>query len=116
MDARPTLSEVKRRCAYWQRALRLQDWNVSLRFVTSEDIGSDTYADVEITPQKKYASVRMCLPDQWPTRGHQESPEVALVHELLHLHLDAWKTQSAVEENQKEAVIDAIARAIVRDR
>ncbi len=101
---------------YWQKRLRLQDWDVRLCYVQRHEAErEDAMAYVEVFLPKR--SARICFiepgeldPAGWP----QEAPEQSLVHELLHLHVHPFSPKADTPAwTAMEQAVHAIAAALV---
>ncbi len=78
----------------WQRVLRLQDWDVSARIASQQEVGVGANASCNVNRALHHATIRIVserdfgVPEfpEWRTYD----PEVLLVHELLHIPADAF--------------------------
>jgi hypothetical protein len=112
--------DLDERLAYWQRQLRLQDWDVTISWASARELG-EANGRTSLINTSKEAHVRILEEDEWPPEsertGHYDS-EVTLVHELLHLHFRAWEGEAeesdTAEYRAKEAAIDLTSWALVR--
>ena len=94
--------------AYWQEALRIQDWDVHYDIVPVHVL-DDAFADITFIATKRAAYLRMVNPEH---RSHDW--EVSLVHELLHIHFAPFKTKAgSVQELAEEQAIHSISTALV---
>lgn len=90
-----TIEALRERLAYWQRVLRLQDWDIALRMVTDVRDFADADYCGECRAQTDYrrAVILLLDPAVEATREVRTGlvaefcyePEQVLVHELLHL-------------------------------
>lgn len=107
------------RCNFWQRQLRLQDWDVTVEWAESNALGgamgrttfhaSTHEARVRILPEHEYPPVS--------ERAGSYDPEEVLVHELLHLTWGEWEGADAEDDpkhNAKELALNLTAAALVR--
>jgi hypothetical protein len=109
------------RCAFWQRQLRLEDWDVLAEFATQREIEGCSGQTNTVRDLKK-ARIRILSPDEQPpwseSTYRDDDPEQTLVHELLHLHLAYWVGEAENKDSPvfeaKEFAIDATASALVR--
>jgi hypothetical protein len=87
-------ASLHERLKYWQRILRIQDWDVRLDLCGSDELG-ESYGDMREFREHRYAIVRILKPealdptDRWAKAfaGHQDLESI-LVHELLHIVFD----------------------------
>ncbi len=108
-----TRALLERRLRYWQKRLKLQEWDIKLHVVPPHASDSDAHSDID----EYHARVVVTLVD--PEHLHKAAvayrdPEFLLVHELLHVRLEP----SGVKEDTKEHVaqergINAIAAALL---
>lgn len=113
--------KAKKLLAKWQKRLRLQDWDVRIRFVNDQDLDSECVAKCVRHKQKKAAHIVWRRKgneprDSWP----KDNDEYVIVHELLHLHLWPVEPDTGNFEDPAwiaiETTIHAIARALVYGR
>jgi hypothetical protein len=102
---------------YWQKVLRLQDWDVEVNVVRARDMTlENSAAAVTWVLPKRMASVTIMDPIDYPPglMGEQDQ-EVSLVHELLHLHYAPFDEteKGSLPEVMLEQSIEAISRALV---
>jgi len=111
-----TQKQLEALLAEWQAVLRLQDWAVKARFAEPELLGGGV-AHCCTTSPRKLATIRIASPETLSRDGDAErDPEADLVHELIHLHMDAfapadWTSPTGVAMEQ---AIDLIAEALVK--
>jgi hypothetical protein len=112
--------------AYWKRQLRLDDLDITLRWMAQHERDGDVGVHYpEPLCHRHVIAVRH--PDHLSTFEKKEFSadyEVILVHEVLHCRENRWKeTQEMREALENELVqhnyeisLDAIAEALVRAR
>ncbi len=113
---------------YWQKALSLQDWEVVFRVNDSRDFADDKDGHISAQWEKKRALLEIRDP-ALPPRDFERNffvseafdAEVAIVHELLHLHLQGLSrcAQDSLEEvasSFEEQACQKIAEALVMER
>jgi hypothetical protein len=116
-----TKQNLAKRLAYWQKRLRLQDWIVEAVVARYSDL-DQAVARVTVHANKREAYIRLLCPeDLLPLDSINKAStldwELALVHELLHLHL--WDLGSSTYEKgspkdlAEERAIDQISHALV---
>jgi hypothetical protein len=105
----------------WQKTLRLQDWRVVAKFASPMEFqNGGAVGECHVSALLKQAEV-LLLDDEHLAgeRLFNADIEVSLVHELLHLPLQAWtRNNSARDEQdprywQAEQAIEQIALALV---
>lgn len=108
------------RCEYWQRVLRLQDWDVRLDIARMADLGVGTLGECDPSAVKRQAKItlldeRDLGPQKFWFDGESWDWEITLVHELLHLHLHdvVGKDYQTPAGLAAERAIHAISKALV---
>ena len=104
-----TFAELPTQLAYWQKALRLQDWRIEANFCHGYEIDGNL-GSCNIHYKKKTASIQITVPeDRDPTAvGGAEPWQVTLIHELLHILMDGIgdrEESSSVAEEQAIAIL-----------
>lgn len=101
----------------WQAILRLQDWDVRVRFVRHHEFSTPVNGDCKMWKQKKRADIRILHPQdqtQNPDDLDEECIENTLVHELIHLHVWWFDYRfDTPEEDHLEQAINALANALI---
>jgi hypothetical protein len=95
-----TEKELQALCLRWQARLRLQDWEVIIRFATDTD-EMENFGNCDYLTPKKYATILIQTEEKRATKEPAESIEQTVVHELLHLHLaaiDTPETRMVIEQ------------------
>lgn len=107
----PVGRQLKKDLDFWLKALRLQDWNISLCLGGDTSVrGRSTAACIQVEPYQKQAMVRIGI-----VEGH--NTEESLVHELLHLHTEPWIIEDeSSDELLKEQFLNIISRTLVQLR
>lgn len=110
---------ARERCAYWQKVLRLEDWDLDVRLVRRQVLPRGVGA----TDASLYrrAKIRLLDPldhydEAWP---QDNDVELTLVHELLHLVFEeagrpALKNEDSAEYQAFERAIEHTAVALLR--
>jgi hypothetical protein len=100
-------------CKRWQKILRLEDWDVTAKLVTSDEIkafyGDDRELFAAIRRGSEHGNaeiqvLRFSLDN--PDRDH----EVDVVHELLHLRFDLFDAVGEARELGINRTADALVR------
>ena len=119
----PTLSQLRRLCAFWQKILRLQDWNVTVGYVRGGQMTCPTaVAENGYDLGHKSSCIKILHPHD-NTIGDSDV-ENSLVHELLHLHItpailrgcDGDVSVGDKASDAEESAIVLIAEALVKLR
>lgn len=117
-----TDDELRACCCEWQRRLRLQDWDITIKRVRSSAYrdGTAKAGDVEVSQEKRMAVIRVTEPDDYdnqqnPDFGIDQDMERTLVHELVHLHFaPLWHViKGDIEDRFEEHAVNAISAALV---
>ena len=102
--------DFKANLGFWQRALNLQDWRVSVQLVRIGDLDPDTLGDIDIEVRNKTATIRILREQdsEMPRRLARADQQLTLVHELVHLKRmvdgDAWHNEAATVAQTTELV------------
>jgi len=112
----PQLYEwIRERIRYWQRVLRLQDWEVDFDINRFYEMNIANRAEVHWDLNHKMARIDIRPPaDVVPSSRKYTKYDAIIVHELLHLHfapLDKWP-KGSTENILLEQAIEAIAQAL----
>jgi len=109
--------DLHERLKYWQRVLRLQDWDIELLQVKSREIG-DRWGQTQTS--WPWREIRMQIIDADDSGANSSQfgkpfdPEQTLVHELLHTVLDHWQVPpSGIEHDEKEAVLNRLSQTLL---
>ncbi|HST21155.1 MAG TPA: hypothetical protein VLR90_08570 [Blastocatellia bacterium] len=109
-------TEAQDCCAYWQRQLRLSDWQVKIKIVRRYDLQPGRVAQCEyfITSKSAIISLLDAIDFHPATEFVDRDHEVGLVHELLHLHVALFEPKAeTLEQKMSEVAIESIAQALV---
>lgn len=103
---------------YWQKAMKLSDWDVRLKIVRQHDLLEGTQAMIESNHDHRIATVSICDPhDYQPQEFWPQDMEVSLVHELVHLTF--WwlnPEKESLQQTLEEQSVEAVAQALVEQR
>lgn len=116
MAKRVTNRELQRICQYWQKRLRLTDWELTIRFASLEELPPDSQACVLPNLHARTADIMVLEPKAYEAAAYGGRPqdiENSVCHELLHLHLAPWETRNKAAEIQQEQAIESITGALV---
>ena len=115
---------------YWQRELKLLDWELSARFCEKLSV-DDRYAEIGTVPERRWAQVTVQCPDMWEDGWEDvianqrlkrnrvkvdRHIEVLLVHELSHLCIGWYRPygQDEVLDLLDEQAIEMYSELLVR--
>lgn len=110
-----TQAELEVRVAHWQERLRLQDWDVTICTRRHWEL-KEVCAQVTLVLNKKAALISILDPNDYqPDEFSVDGIERAIVHELLHLHLEplAPEDREGLQWTALEQAINAISHALV---
>lgn len=98
-------------CQYWQKQLRVQDWDISISFANGYDLDG-TMGKTTIRPRTKRATIKILQPDDYPDADNCLSEiEDTVVHELLHVAMSPAEPKDEVGEEQ---FIEILTKVLVR--
>jgi hypothetical protein len=108
--------ELNKLVAFWKTVLSLGDWCVTAKFVSSKKTIGGGVACCDIFETTKDAKIKI-LRFSGRSKQHKltlQDYEVDLVHEMIHIHLDAeWEVKDRAGYVSKEKYIEAQARALI---
>lgn len=95
----------------WQELLRLQDWDIYIAFVDKDTLDRGQVASSTVYMLRKKAYLRFVHPDQFGEASLvPEDLEQSVVHELLHIPLNAMEVAN---ETLHEQFVDQMANLLV---
>lgn len=104
----------------WQKILRLQGWNITVKWGTSYDM-QERFGRTKYSRRELHAEVLILREEDFdPNHIMPYDAEETLVHELLHLHIASFQDESPENDivfDNCEQAINIIANALInRDR
>ena len=103
---------------YWQRKLRLMDWNI--RLIEADDtLFEDANGSCLCDVQSKDAVIKVNVNGIDSYRAESVDDEHTLVHELLEIHFAPFKVSKDDDEdkhNAQECAINMISEALVKEK
>lgn len=94
-------------CQGWQVGLRLQDWQVKVRYAHASEFERQAIGQCRSNLNNKTAEILIL-----PNDGTEPmAEEMVLIHELLHLHINALEVPHE-RNTEEEQVINCIAEAL----
>jgi hypothetical protein len=111
-----TNADLQALTAEWQRTLRLQDWDVTVRLARAREFSDrERQGEVHFNLALKTAQVLIIDPVDWePDAIVDYDAERVLCHELLHLHTAPFSAEpDTLAHAMEEQAIESIAKALV---
>lgn len=113
-----TQKQLDAALAYWQKVLRLQDWDIEAKLVTPGDAGYGSEGTCLINVRHKCASIKVMNDKHRTAVGYsgEADNEDTLVHELLHIHLElmAPDDDGSLDYELFEQTVDVLADCFVK--
>jgi hypothetical protein len=113
----PNLPEL---CVFWQKVLKLQDWDVKIAIVHYHELDDGhLFGQSSWDIAKKFATIKILdYRDYHPGHWWDRDQEGTLIHELLHLHLAPFKAannwkEGTLEMFTLENIIETIANSLL---
>jgi hypothetical protein len=99
----------------WQKRLRLQDWNISVRLAPVENLRPKTLGNINWDRKAKSAVISVMSPGDYKLTGSAmlDDMEMTVVHELVHLHLSGLPRNEDTKKVEEQAV-NMLAEALIR--
>lgn len=105
-----TIEHVRERIAFWQRIMRLLDWDVTVRF--QRHLNRSAWCDIELA--YKRAGIRILDPQDWPDTADPMDVDKILTHELGHLHFAPLRTKDGSAKGiAEEQAVESYSRALM---
>lgn len=109
-----TDEQLQERLTYWQKVLRLQDWDIRASIVRAWEMECHGAGENQWQTSTKTSLIRICDQVDWPPSQWPQDMEETLVHELLHLHMAAFQPEhGTLEHTMMEQAICCIATGMV---
>ncbi|WP_291981929.1 hypothetical protein [Luteitalea sp.] len=115
-----TIDVLRERLVYWQRVLRLQDWDIEVRVLPQHHLNADSPMSTgRVSFNHVYRSACILVADPATviddhtaafTRHSVYDPEQTLVHELVHLLMPS----PGEVKVDVEFTVEAVSKALVR--
>lgn len=99
----------------WQCILRLQDWDVFIRFGRWHEVHNEAHAHLHHSWERHEAHIVLRDPDDQkePVWIGDNADEVTIIHELLHLKF-AGLGIADERYSEHEAVVESLARTLLK--
>lgn len=116
------IEALRDRCAYWQKVLRLQDWEIKVEYVREKTMPQAWGTVSKRHIGHRMATIEVCDPSSFslldfPDNDVVSDPEYVLVHELLHIYTEGIlkdHERETTEDIWAEQMADTVARALVK--
>jgi hypothetical protein len=119
-----TIEELRERCLYWQKRLRLQDWKVKVEYVRDHQLPDCLGQVIRWNLDNRTAVIQLVEPGTFSMKDYPYGEfdlEDTLVHELLHLYTEgilgrgagASIDRDSAQNHFAEQMTDAVAAALV---
>lgn len=112
------MTDLEALVQYWQERLRLRDWVITIRICRYHEL-EESIGDCLVDEHTKTALIKLMDPideASVPNLLYAYSLEETMIHELLHIHLNAWEAETDIEKTQQEWAINAIAGALMKTK
>jgi len=98
----------------WQHILRLDDWDVYLKFGRFHEVHNESLAHCRYKQSISSAEIMLLVPDDqrpesWPGNNNTE---LTIIHELLHVKLCMLETADSLTV-RLEQVVESLARMLL---
>lgn len=119
----PTEPDLVRYCRRWQEMLRLQHWNVKVRYarcrdMLPEDGGNPAWGRCYVNENHFRAKMLILHPEDYEDDEGRDEIEITVVHELLHLLLHPLRREISCPDNAgdiaEEQAINVLSELLVR--
>lgn len=90
----------------WQKRLKLQDWNITIKLVRVPDLKPKTLGNIHWDSDTRKAGINVLSPEDYkmPFPDALKDMEFTVVHELLHLQLSSLPRNEASRSAEEKAV------------
>jgi|SRR5579871_1197336 len=108
----PLESRLDHQMKFWQKRLRLDDWNLTVRLVRQSEIDHNSWGAAEWDPDAKTGTISVLDPRDYNLRGGELKldMECTIVHELVHIQVSPL---DARDELIREEVVNKIMTALM---
>lgn len=117
-----TQDQIESVLTYWQRALKLDNWNISIKLVpiSDPDIDYNKQGCVNIIKEALQAEIKILRHDDWINFGpFKQDMERVIIHELMHVLFHAFDPNLNDDEDDEfkktafHQIIETLARSFV---
>jgi hypothetical protein len=108
-------SYVNQKLWLWQRHLKLQNWNITIRMCPPSELKPRTLGNIHWDADKRSALIRVLDTKHYklPYREMLDDMEFTIVHELIHLQLSSLP-RSEASRSAEELAVNRIAEALLK--
>jgi hypothetical protein len=112
-----TIEEAEQRLRQWQRICRMQDWQISVKIIRSEELDNPntTCGQVDMWINSKLAQIAIQDPiDHFEDKHSPYDMESSLAHEFAHILCWSWeqRCKNDIEDKVREQSMDNIAAGL----
>lgn len=110
------LQQLESACIEWQNRLRLAHWDIAIAIARGDDFNiGDSQGEVHYVLASRKATIKILDPIDYPKSPFLQDMEVAVVHELLHLHFATFEPEKGtLQDILMESTIDQLAGTLVQ--
>jgi hypothetical protein len=95
----------------WQPRLRLEDWNITIRWATAKESEEDW--DAKCDPDVAYKSARIVV-TKWDEKDKDYDAEYLVLHEILHLPMTPFAIATgSLQETSEENLVHILASLLI---
>lgn len=110
-----TLKQLESRGRYWQKILRLEDWEIFYKIVDEFSDGKDKAGECRVAELHKAAVVSIVAPYNFKQYEWPQDMELDLLHELCHVHFYAWPGGSDnMATREEEWAVQCFSQALLQ--
>jgi hypothetical protein len=108
----PLEAHLDHQMKMWQKRLRLEDWNLTVRLVRQSEIEPNSWGMAEWDPVAKTGTISVLDPRDYNLHGGELKldMECTIVHELVHIQVSPL---GARDEGAQEAVVNKLMSALM---
>jgi len=108
-----TEDELIERCGYWQKRLKLSDWDIKVTIKRLSQLSKRGCAEIDYWLDSEGAEVSILDPLDYTDYADPQDMEQGLVHELIHIVFAHWETDGDLEKLIKEQATERVSWALV---
>jgi hypothetical protein len=112
-----TQEELTERARYWQKRLRLQDWNLIVEWARKKDMKTEGNGEIWLNRSRMRGLISVLATDEQEPSSYgfgKENPEQTLIHELCHIFWNPFDTQNNTPlGDAEEQAVERLSTAFV---